>query len=113
LEPWSGRFRDGVRRFWHGNDGMLGAFASRITGNSDIFADSGKGPKRSVDFITCHDGFTLMCAQAGPWRCRRLLVADALTARGACVEDIIGFSRTTLPRLTALTEATDGRVTRR
>jgi glycogen operon protein len=38
---------------------MLGAFASRISGSADIFADSGKGPERSVNFVTCHDGFTL------------------------------------------------------
>jgi isoamylase len=56
---WNGRFRDDVRRFWRGDEGMLGAFASRISGSADIFADSGKGPERSVNFITCHDGFTL------------------------------------------------------
>jgi isoamylase len=56
---WNGRFRDDVRRFWRGDDGMLGAFASRIAGSSDIFAASGKGPERSVNFVTCHDGFTL------------------------------------------------------
>jgi isoamylase len=56
---WNGRFRDDVRRFWRGDDGMLGAFASRISGSSDIFAASGKGPERSVNFVTCHDGFTL------------------------------------------------------
>ena len=56
---WNGRFRDDVRRFWRGDEGMLGAFASRISGSADIFADSGKGPERSVNFVTCHDGFTL------------------------------------------------------
>jgi glycogen operon protein len=56
---WNGRFRDDVRRFWRGDDGMLGAFASRISGSADIFAASGKGPERSVNFVTCHDGFTL------------------------------------------------------
>lgn len=56
---WNGRYRDDVRRFWRGDDGMLGAFASRISGSADIFSDSGKGPERSVNFVTCHDGFTL------------------------------------------------------
>lgn len=56
---WNGRYRDDVRRFWRGDDGMPGAFASRISGSADIFADSGKGPERSVNFVTCHDGFTL------------------------------------------------------
>jgi glycogen operon protein len=56
---WNGRFRDDVRRFWRGDSGMLGAFASRITGSSDIYAGSGKGPESSINFVTCHDGFTL------------------------------------------------------
>ncbi len=56
---WNGRYRDDVRRFWRGDDGMLGAFASRICGSADIYAKSGKGPESSINFITCHDGFTL------------------------------------------------------
>ena len=56
---WNGRYRDDVRRFWRGDDGMLGAFASRICGSEDIYAKSGKGPESSINFITCHDGFTL------------------------------------------------------
>jgi len=56
---WNGRYRDDVRRFWRGDDGMLGAFASRICGSKDIYAKSGKGPEGSINFITCHDGFTL------------------------------------------------------
>ena len=56
---WNDRFRDEVRRFWRGDDGMLGAFASRICGSADIFAKSGKGPQNSINFITCHDGFTM------------------------------------------------------
>jgi glycogen operon protein len=56
---WNGRFRDDVRRFWRGDEGMLGAFASRIAGSADIFSSSGKGPERSANFVTCHDGFTL------------------------------------------------------
>ena len=56
---WNGHYRDDVRRFWRGDDGMLGQFASRIGGSADIYAGSGKSPASSVNFVTCHDGFTL------------------------------------------------------
>jgi len=56
---WNGRYRDDVRRFWRGDDGMLGLFASRICGSADIYTKSGKGPEGSINFVTCHDGFTL------------------------------------------------------
>ncbi len=56
---WNGHFRDDVRRFWRGDDGMLGLFASRICGSADIYTRSGKGPESSINFVTCHDGFTL------------------------------------------------------
>ena len=56
---WNGRFRDDVRRFWRGDEGMLGLFASRIGGSADVYGGSGKSPGSSINFITCHDGFTL------------------------------------------------------
>jgi glycogen operon protein len=56
---WNGRYRDEVRRFWRGDEGMLGLFASRICGSADIYTKSGKGPESSINFVTCHDGFTL------------------------------------------------------
>ncbi|HZC23752.1 MAG TPA: glycogen debranching protein GlgX [Candidatus Binatia bacterium] len=56
---WNGRFRDDVRRFWMGEAGWSGSFASRICGSSDLYQRSGKAPARSLNFITCHDGFTL------------------------------------------------------
>jgi glycogen operon protein len=56
---WNGRFRDDVRRFWRGDPGMLGVFATRICGSSDLYLRSGKGPECSVNYVTCHDGFTL------------------------------------------------------
>ena len=56
---WNGRYRDDVRRFWRGDEGMLGLFASRICGSADIYGRSGKGPEGSINFVTCHDGFTL------------------------------------------------------
>ena len=56
---WNGQYRDDVRRFWRGDDGVLGRFAQRICGSADIYSKSGKGPESSINFITCHDGFTL------------------------------------------------------
>jgi isoamylase len=56
---WNGRYRDQVRRFWRGDEGMVPDFASRICGSADIYQRSGKGPESSINFITCHDGFTL------------------------------------------------------
>jgi glycogen operon protein len=56
---WNGQYRDDIRRFWRGEEGMLGRLASRICGSADIYAKSGKGPECSINFVTCHDGFTL------------------------------------------------------
>lgn len=56
---WNGHYRDDIRRFWRGDDGMLGSFASRICGSADIYARTGKCPECSINFVTCHDGFTL------------------------------------------------------
>jgi glycogen operon protein len=56
---WNGRFRDDVRRFWRGDNAMAGVFASRICGSSDLYQSSGRGPESSINFVTCHDGFTL------------------------------------------------------
>lgn len=56
---WNGQYRDDIRRFWRGDDGFLGLFAQRICGSADIYSKSGKGPESSINFVTCHDGFTL------------------------------------------------------
>lgn len=56
---WNARFRDDVRRFWRGDLGMTGALASRFCGSADLYQHSGKEPVNSINFITCHDGFTL------------------------------------------------------
>jgi isoamylase len=56
---WNGQFRDDVRRFWRGDEGMVGRFASRLCGSSDLYGGTGQGPERSINFVTCHDGFTL------------------------------------------------------
>jgi len=54
---WNGRYRDDIRRFWRGDEGFKGPFATRLTGSSDLYFSS--TPTRSINFITCHDGFTL------------------------------------------------------
>jgi glycogen operon protein len=56
---WNGRYRDTVRRFWRGDEGQIPELASRLSGSSDIFAQSGRGPFASINFVTCHDGYTL------------------------------------------------------
>jgi len=56
---WNGRYRDDVRRFWRGDEGMVAALAVRITGSSDLYEGSGKGPDRSINYATSHDGFTM------------------------------------------------------
>jgi glycogen operon protein len=56
---WNDRFRDDVRRFWKGDPGMKGAFASRLTGSPDLYQHDGRLPQSSINFITAHDGFTL------------------------------------------------------
>ncbi len=55
---WNGRYRDTMRDFWRGHTAVA-AFAQRFTGSSDVFADDGRTPFASVNFVTCHDGFTL------------------------------------------------------
>jgi glycogen operon protein len=56
---WNGRYRDSVRRFLRGEPGLLGELATRIAGSSDFFALADKAPGNGVNFIACHDGFTL------------------------------------------------------
>lgn len=56
---WNGKYRDCVRRFWKGNGGTVGELATRLAGSSDLFADDGRHPSASINFITAHDGFTL------------------------------------------------------
>jgi isoamylase len=56
---WNGKYRDTVRRFWKGDGGMASEFATRISGSSDLYEWSGRRPHASINFITCHDGFTL------------------------------------------------------
>ena len=56
---WNAQYRDTVRRFWKGDSGVLPDLASRLAGSSDYFGYHGRRPWASVNFVTCHDGFTL------------------------------------------------------
>jgi glycogen operon protein len=56
---WNGRFRDDVRRFVRGEAGMTPQLATRLAGSSDLYQGGGRAPFHSVNFVTCHDGFTL------------------------------------------------------
>jgi isoamylase len=55
---WNGKYRDSIRDFWRGEP-VLPEFASRLTGSSDLYADDGRRPLASINFVTAHDGFTL------------------------------------------------------
>jgi glycogen operon protein len=56
---WNAQYRDTVRRFWKGDQGIIADLASRVAGSSDIFAHGGRRPWAGVNFVTVHDGFTL------------------------------------------------------
>jgi isoamylase len=56
---WNDKYRRTVRRYWKGDDGVIGELAYRLTGSSDLYESSGRLPYASVNFVTAHDGFTL------------------------------------------------------
>ncbi|HYQ01991.1 MAG TPA: glycogen debranching protein GlgX [Polyangiaceae bacterium] len=56
---WNGRYRDSMRAFWRGDGGLASELAYRLTGSSDIYENDGRKPYLSINFVTCHDGFTL------------------------------------------------------
>jgi len=56
---WNGRYRDDVRRYWRGDQGLMGPFATRIAGSSDLYQGGGRAPYCSINFITSHDGFPM------------------------------------------------------
>ncbi|MBW2735147.1 MAG: glycogen debranching enzyme, partial [Deltaproteobacteria bacterium] len=58
-KEWNGLFRDDMRRFLRGDQGLTEAISKRLTGSPDLYGDDGRQPVSSVNFITCHDGFTL------------------------------------------------------
>ena len=56
---WNGKYRDSIRQFWRGDGGQISELATRLAGSSDLYDHSGRRPHASVNFVTCHDGFTL------------------------------------------------------
>ena len=56
---WNGRYRDTVRDYWRGAEHTIGDLAYRLTGSSDLYESGGRRPCASINFVTCHDGFTL------------------------------------------------------
>jgi glycogen operon protein len=56
---WNGKYRDCVRRFWRGDNSVVPEMATRLSGSSDLYEASGRRPYASINFVTCHDGFTL------------------------------------------------------
>jgi glycogen operon protein len=56
---WNGQYRDSVRRFWRGDGGTVSELATRLAGSNDLYAQSGRQPYASINFVTSHDGFTL------------------------------------------------------
>jgi isoamylase len=56
---WNGKYRDAVRRFWKGDGSSVNEFATRLCGSSDLYEQSGRRPYASINFVTCHDGFSL------------------------------------------------------
>jgi isoamylase len=56
---WNGKYRDAVRDYWRGRENSLGEFATRFSGSSDLYENTGRRPHASVNIVTCHDGFTL------------------------------------------------------
>jgi glycogen operon protein len=56
---WNGKYRDAIRSFWKGDEGRIGEVAYRLTGSPDLYNHDGRRPYASINFVTCHDGFTL------------------------------------------------------
>ncbi len=56
---WNGKYRDCVRRFWKGDGNTVSEFATRLCGSSDLYEHNGRRPYASINFVTCHDGFSL------------------------------------------------------
>jgi glycogen operon protein len=56
---WNGKYRDAVRSYWKGEGGLIGELAYRLTGSSDLYEHNSRRPYASINFVTCHDGFTL------------------------------------------------------
>jgi isoamylase len=57
---WNGKYRDSVRSYWKGDEGQVGEIAYRLTGSPDLYQWNGKRPQASINFVTAHDGYTLV-----------------------------------------------------
>jgi isoamylase len=60
FSEWNGKYRDSIREFWLRGPSGVGEFARRFTGSADVYRGSGRTPRASINFVTCHDGFTLL-----------------------------------------------------
>src|SRR5258705_1331183 len=58
-KEWNGKFRDDLRAFLKGDNGMVQSLAYRLTGSPDVYEQEQREPEQSINFVTCHDGFTL------------------------------------------------------
>ncbi|MDH5248327.1 MAG: glycogen debranching protein GlgX [Cyclobacteriaceae bacterium] len=58
-KEWNGKFRDDIRSFMKGDNGGISRFATRVIGSPDMYGDQNREPEQSINFVTCHDGFTL------------------------------------------------------
>jgi isoamylase len=67
-KEWNGRFRDDARSFFRGEDGSLARFADRMVGSPEIYEHKQREPEQSVNFVTCHDGFTLNDLVSYNWK---------------------------------------------
>jgi isoamylase len=79
---WNGRYRDTVRRFWRGDEGLVAELASRIAGSRDLYAPSGRGPAASVNYVAAHDGLTLEDFASWGDRQKRNMLATLLLSAG-------------------------------
>ncbi|HPZ10124.1 MAG TPA: glycogen debranching protein GlgX [Candidatus Eremiobacteraeota bacterium] len=65
---WNGKYRDHIRAFLKGDSGLAGTMATRISGSSDLYQRGGRTPNHSINFITCHDGFTMRDLVSYNWK---------------------------------------------
>jgi isoamylase len=80
---WNGRYRDDLRKFIRGDAGMTGAAASRMAGSADLYQHLARAPYQSVNFVTCHDGFTLtisfLTIRSTTWPMAKVAEMDRMT----------------------------------
>ena len=65
---WNGKYRDCARRFWKGDGGTVAELATRLSGSSDLYQQTSRKPSASLNFVTCHDGFTLRDLVSYQWK---------------------------------------------